>query len=1041
MPRFLTLVLLSLLSVTSFSQIKISTTEFNGKLYKVYPVRLPIEPEGYYSYSRRLTKKAIKKGLWESYSTDELLLPFNPFNLDNGDYIIYYEKRELKYDKETRQPIYTHEDTTLVAATFSIVNNKKEGQATWYDFGKGQQVLQTGYYKSDLKSGEWNRIRKNHKVQINYSEGLLHGNYARFYKGELRRIGQYKNDEAVGIFKQYYTKKPSQIYSTTTYDQGSSIDYKQYDKKGNIRHWESDSFKDNIAKKSFDNGRISKTVSKLDSFGGNTTVQYDDDGSISRKFYKVKFDHYDFYTDESKIVVRHKATPRWAHFQSFIKDYYYGNKSAYEEFYSNGQLRISYDLRKDTLVEPIKEFDKKGRLLKSMQLDSSNSEFLITKEYDPKSSKIVSTWISYQGSGRLLSVDFDKNGDTTRYVASPYYLSEKHKNKRGLILCKKSFYKKNKTVGYNLLHTDKIFESTWYKDVPKTLVATKKIRFASEDSIRITLTEFDKNHITAIEHSYIFKKPTYDKDHYLKKSSYLDAIEPDIINELKDTLTHVLYGFNQNYSGDVVLKGRYKYKKHFNHKAKVKVNRYKINGIVFKDTSLKIVSYREYIYDENELEYSDGIPDKIEQGYSYVAEYVNGLKNGEGNDESGYKGYYVRGQRHGLYKNYRTFMEYYKGKQHGLEMHLGYYGSDKRYNDQIAYKTTFVMDTLHGLFQSFVAPEVVGQSVQFIKGYPHGEYFRGNLTCPVSVKAQLHHGYLVDTASYYFKEGILKAKVNYELSDSVSYSGWVLQPVTGQSGRWPMSTYGSHSNGSQLLDETKIIEFKSNQTADYQYFYKNGQMASEGRIERRQKVGTWKYWDLNGQLYKEISYDTGWHINPITKDSIKYYGKVKMWYPNGKKLLTGLVKYNEYRFKCDQEMQVSFENLHYLSFFNEAGEQLISNGSGPIKEYHNNGEIRIEGHLKNNKPFGLWKYYDPNGRLEKMGSFDENGLKNGMWVEGDLEAVPYYEKFCRAGAVDAYNFPDVDQIGYVTQKINIKQYHYVNGEQVREETTSLLPLY
>jgi antitoxin component YwqK of YwqJK toxin-antitoxin module len=249
------------------------------------------------------------------------------------------------------------------------------------------------------------------------------------------------------------------------------------------------------------------------------------------------------------------------------------------------------------------------------------------------------------------------------------------------------------------------------------------------------------------------------------------------------------------------------------------------------------------------------------------------------------------------------------------------------------------------------------------------------------------------------------------------------------------------ATGAKYITKPKLIDFSEYRTGDYTYYYKNGVIASKGRVERQQKVGTWKYWDVNGGLYKVIDYENkGAYINPSNGDTIKYWGFITMWHPNGDTLLTGLIRSEKDRFNCNQEMKVDIQNVFYLSYFDQNNKTDFKNGTGPVTEYHTNGEIRVTGSLKNGKKDGMWKYYTPQGRLEEIGKYS-NGEKTGLWIKGDLEAVPYIEDLCIQGQMDSYKFPDVDGVGYLTQEIKLVQTMYTNGKKRYSRTTRLLPLY
>lgn len=48
------------------------------------------------------------------------------------------------------------------------------------------------------------------------------------------------------------------------------------------------------------------------------------------------------------------------------------------------------------------------------------------------------------------------------------------------------------------------------------------------------------------------------------------------------------------------------------------------------------------------------------------------------------------------------------------------------------------------------------------------------------------------------------------------------------------------------------------------------------------------------------------------------------------------------------------------------------------KKYHDNGNLKQEGWLKDNIKQGYWKFYHTNGQIEQKGHY-ENGLKHKYW--------------------------------------------------------------
>jgi antitoxin component YwqK of YwqJK toxin-antitoxin module len=59
--------------------------------------------------------------------------------------------------------------------------------------------------------------------------------------------------------------------------------------------------------------------------------------------------------------------------------------------------------------------------------------------------------------------------------------------------------------------------------------------------------------------------------------------------------------------------------------------------------------------------------------------------------------------------------------------------------------------------------------------------------------------------------------------------------------------------------------------------------------------------------------------------------------------------------------------------------------------YFKNGKIKAQGHLKNQKMQGEWRFYRESGQLWQVGHFIDNE-KNGSWIRYDKNDKVEYSK-------------------------------------------------
>jgi antitoxin component YwqK of YwqJK toxin-antitoxin module len=154
------------------------------------------------------------------------------------------------------------------------------------------------------------------------------------------------------------------------------------------------------------------------------------------------------------------------------------------------------------------------------------------------------------------------------------------------------------------------------------------------------------------------------------------------------------------------------------------------------------------------------------------------------------------------------------------------------------------------------------------------------------------------------------------------------------------------------------------------YYYENEVKEKEGPHRKNAKDSIWTYWDEKGRLSANVSYTRG-----------NYHGELIRFYPNGKKGSTSVYKKDSLMTETAR-----WDSLGNMIYQFKPGRNFVS---GQITIYHRNGTPKLTFDVKKKLPhgkmfyahengnpaargqlwkgyrIGKWKFYYPNGKLEK----------------------------------------------------------------------------
>ncbi|MFN3918481.1 MAG: hypothetical protein ACK4K0_12195 [Flavobacteriales bacterium] len=1015
-----------------------------NKTYRVYPVRNSTIPYG-------LTKLSM------SYSNKAGIVPVQQ-TLEDGEYIVFTELRGKKFKWYKLKHTYTKKDTLIPRAVFIMMNGKKNGKVEFYN-NKGKLML-SGYYLEDLPHGTWTDYSgltkyRRQMITCQYNKGKKEGIYVELNlaigKNPIPRIQKmetYKDDKLHGVSSTYSNGK---LLSTINYKDGKPI--------GNYYIYNY-------------NGKLIETGTYADSIGQPvlSSIYHPDAFFEHHKFTYQKI-NYDNFGDRTLVLSDNLEYNKNLNSIIDINDYeaeqyakdYHGQVIKYHE---NGKPRVILNYAYGYLCEEPVYLDKEGNPLHKVEQFKLNDTLIKT---------VVS------GSGLLHKNSPAKTKSRFSYTllndelseANHNYFDVSHRNKKKIIdtiefrfksfqyydnlkhrdtLVERNVTTKNGEISYRkyyYLKTNATFDDSkthYYFDKKSTTLKSQAILKKEETNSpyyaytawskdgNLKATFEDKYHFIStdnkpVSHPYIFDNSaliTY------KNQPYTGTIEERIIQ--KNKKANVV---KETKSGLVI----YEYSRKYTRKRKSK--KYKKN--------------KEYSMNKRTLyEYKDGIrngttlningKDTLEHQH-----YVNGHKDGlikeyryktlsdfEKKSKSAGK---IKQRGVNLNKSYlypKEISNYKEGKLHGLSTNFNYYfekvyevnytddkleGEAKYYkDDKLAVSGTFKEGWYDGVWKGYnTANNQVLYSVTFRNDTTTGKYasfyensmpqYEGNFD---------DKGYFTGTWFSYHPNGVLRCEETFE--DSVFNSAVV-------SGRKNTIIPSDRLKKPDMNFALNISTLNRGHKGQFKFYFLSGAKSHEGRLsEHGQPEGVWVYYhDGGGKIY-EVDHTPGEYAFMRldgTVDTIHHMGVCKEWYANGNFKMEGLLLSSKTKFDCARQFEFPDHEIFYLRFIDYNKQTILEKGIGRVAQLNRNNALEYEGEVVNGLKQGVWRYYDLNGKLNRIGAFVD-GEKDGRWLSGDLEFVHFEDLAC----INPFYLKQGENTISTNKRINITETFYNKGQFV-----------
>lgn len=407
-------------------------------------------------------------------------------------------------------------------------------------------------------------------------------------------------------------------------------------------------------------------------------------------------------------------------------------------------------------------------------------------------------------------------------------------------------------------------------------------------------------------------------------------------------------------------------------------------------------------------------------------EYVNGMRNGP----------YNRYFWHGAIKEKGTFLDDYLEGEYFTRYNLAYSKSNFKnglldgyvqtyltlpYEDtMLLYDLNFQDGMLNGKSVAYHTNGKLAKQGFFLDGEPIDDYeafdtygFRYHY-----VKFKYSH----PVEEKIWEENELSLRYMFNWEDSIQFDpSDITNSMSLESLMYKLG-YGHGDFEDEYYGRPRLID-KTGLTYHMTKFYPNDTVARQGNINDGKKIGHWTFFDYEGEFLYEVNYfDSIISLN----DSVMFKSKgfLTDYDAAGNKLYDAYIIEKMEKYDCAHTDHYEIRQLYTVWEANDTTGRM----NGYVQNFYDNGVLQNEGRMKDGLPDGLWKYYDPFGKLNLMGAFHQ-GKRNGRWLSGDLEQKKYLGEICLNP-----NLPDLeDEKSYRENLLDVTIINYKLGKAMNKQ--------
>ncbi|MFI5149979.1 MAG: hypothetical protein ACHQRM_09625 [Bacteroidia bacterium] len=918
--------------------------------------------------------------------------------LPEGKWIAYYNDPNQRDEADGKQG--KKKSKQCVAMEFSASQGKLNGFARAYSRG-GKRIAE-GNYRDGEKSGSWIMYSWNGKYKaqrVEYTAGVINGDFELMYKGKRAALLHYKNAELDGIQTTWYPN--GQVWQTGTYQEGTLTGpYVRYYKNGQ------------------------KEEEGTSIFGSLTgwNREWSEKGILTEETHYMEEELIKQYRDSSLLVKRKlfyewvggkdgPSVTRWENGKLKNKSFYkhgiqiYGDTTYNENGHISDIEKDSTVYGKDTItVHSTKSFFDSGRL--SAYKYSWPDSIEINRDYNEEGT-LSSETISRGFRHPFHDLYATPGKDTVYEVTTMIKVLNRYLRKGAETFCTKydplgkNFTQLRRSQDGLLLYADSVIAGRRRvtNEYDKN-GALEKITYYSPDAEFSRVTEkdfFTKNWVSENYQEYDFSRLfSHDSDLYFNKGIPRNGIgKTDLGYHMK--------------SRGMFTQGR--------HTGLWKVYAHKRSDNYYWMRKRHIID-----------------PVYVSAEVNYVNNHVE--------------------QNTRLYKMCRSMYKLY-GHKHSFRYLSGSVGAknSKREGDFIEFdpsgsplsRTQYHLDLKDGKEVNYWESGKWKDSANYIAGLRQGYARIWSVEGTLIEEADYKDGEFNGSVKKWYDNGIRKSEGTYNAGNRTGL--WLHYFSNGQPNARiefldatetkkhtpPPSTLPVYykdrlpnASAPFRYQRKNRYQFKEEMmeegNASITYYYEGGQKAQEGYMINDTRVGIWEWWRENGSKEKEVDYTPGMHIG-LQSDTILYLGKYTSWHVNGTKALEGLIMYEDPKYDCSKEVIDKIQNLYYLNSWDENGNPEIIHGNGYFKGYNFGKIVLSEGAVLNGVKNGPWIYRNEDGKLSSTGTY-LMGIQDGKWLSGDLSGIHTIENAC-------YRNLTVKEMNELMKKLEIREEWYKEGDRYK----------